>query len=124
MSISNRILLAIISLMMVFAFNRCYKEHDTVASVTLLRAFDSTKVEGAQLRLYYDGSDRIDTIITTRSNGIADVDFTEKFKAGQTGFAVLDIDLVIGDSVIEPQIGIIKVEQEQLSKQTVFCTKC
>lgn len=124
MSISHRILLAIISLMMVFALSRCYKERDTIASVTLLRASDSTKVTDAQLRLYYDGSDRIDTMITTKSNGIAEVNFTEKFKAGQTGFAVLDIDLVLGDSVIEPQIGIIKVEQEQISKQTVFCTKC
>ena len=102
----------------------CYKEKPTIAAVKLLRASDSVVVSGKQLRLYYTGGDRIDTVITTNTQGYAEVNFSDFFKVGQTGFAVLDIDMVLGDSVIEPKIGVIKVEQEKKSQQTVFCTRC
>jgi hypothetical protein len=124
MSIHVRIVSVFISVLLLFVVQGCYKEKPTVASIKLLRASDSTAVNGAELRLYYDGSTRLDALARTNSTGIAEVDYTEQFKAGQSGFAVLDVDLVIGDSVVEPLIGTIKIEQEKKSQQTVFCTRC
>jgi hypothetical protein len=124
MSIHVRIVSVFISALLLFVVQGCYKEKPTVASIKLLRASDSTAVNGAELRLYYDGSTRLDALARTNSTGIAEVDYTEQFKAGQSGFAVLDVDLVIGDSVVEPLIGTIKIEQEKKSQQTIFCTRC
>jgi hypothetical protein len=124
MSIHVRIVSVFISALLLFVVQGCYKEKATIASIKLLRASDSTAVNGAELRLYYDGSTRLDALARTNSTGIAEVDYSEQFKAGQSGFAVLDIDLVIGDSVVEPLIGTIKIEQEKKSQQTVFCTRC
>jgi hypothetical protein len=124
MSIHVRIVSVFISVLLLFVVQGCYKEKPTVASIKLLRASDSTAVNGAELRLYYDGSTRLDALARTNSTGIAEVDYTEQFKAGQSGFAVLDVDLVIGDSVVEPLIGTIKIEQEKKSQQTIFCTRC
>lgn len=124
MSVKYRIYLPFLFALVLFTLNGCYKERDTIATVKVLRAQDSSAVEYTEIRLYYDGSDRIDTIVKTSGNGEATVDFTKLFKAGQSGFAVLDVDVVSGDSIIEPLVGTIKVEQEKKSSQTVFCTKC
>ena len=124
MSVKYKIATLFLLVGLVFATQSCYKEKPTIASVKLLRASDSVAVSQKELRLYFTGGDRIDTVIKTNFQGNAEVNFSEQFKVGQTGFAVLDIDLVVGDSVIEPKIGTIKVEQEKKSQQTVFCKKC
>jgi hypothetical protein len=124
MSVKYKIAALFLLVGLVFATQSCYKEKPTIAAVKLLRASDSTAISQQELRLYYTGGDRIDTIIKTNNQGYAEVNFSEKFKVGQSGFAVLDIDMVKGDSVIEPKIGVIKVEQEKKSQQTVFCTSC
>ena len=71
----------------------CYKEKETTATVEVLRSSDSTAVRNVDVRLYFDGSDRLDTVLTSSSYGKVNVDFSEEFKSGQGGFAVLDIDI-------------------------------
>lgn len=102
----------------------CNKEEPTTATVEVLKASDSTAVSGVNVRLYFDGSERIDTTLTTSSLGRVSVDFSEEFKAGQNGFAVLDIDLKYVDTTGEAKIGVIKVEEEKDNIQTVYCHNC
>ena len=102
----------------------CYKEDATTATVEVLRATDSTAVSGVDVRLYFDGSERIDTTITASSQGKINIDFSEEFKAGQGGFAVLDVDLKYEDGTGEAKVGVIKVEEENENSQTVYCQNC
>ena len=102
----------------------CNKEDATTATVEVLRVKDSTAVGGVDVRLYFDGSERIDTTLTSSSQGKVSIDFSEEFKAGQNGFAVLDIDLNYADTTGEAKIGIIKVEEEKDNAQTVYCYNC
>ena len=102
----------------------CYKEKATTATVKVLRASDSAVMGGVTVRLYFDGSDRIDTTGLTSSFGEVDIDFTNEFKAGQGGFAVLDIDLTYSNGTAEAKVGIIKVEEEIENVQTVYCQDC
>lgn len=109
---------------LLFSLSSCYKENDTTATVEVLRAVDSTAVGGIDVRLYFDGSERIDTTLRSSSAGKISVDFTEEFKAGQGGFAVLDIDLFYNDTIGEAKVGVIKIEEEKDNEQTVYCQNC
>ena len=116
--------LLLYSSFLLILMSSCYKEKDTTAAVEVLRASDSTAVGGINVRLYFDGSERIDTTLTSSSLGKVSVDFTEEFKAGQGGFAVLDIDLRYEDGTGEAKVGVIKVEEENDNEQTVYCFDC
>jgi len=84
-----------------FAFilsNSCYKEHDTLAIITVLNNTNDQPIPGAIVRLYYEdptgqNTSIIDVEKETASDGIAAFNFTEEYKSGQAGFAVLDIDV-------------------------------
>lgn len=102
----------------------CYKEDATTATVEVLRASDSTAVGNVDVRLYFDGSDRLDTTLTSSSLGKVNVDFSDEFKSGQGGFAVLDIDLKYKNGSGEAKSGVIKVEEEKENFQTVYCQNC
>ena len=97
----------------------CYKESDTTAVITVLDAANAP-VPGAEVKLYYKfasdslGTDlRLDKEATTDASGKATFNYTEEFKAGQAGLAVLDIE-VDGDI-----LGIIKIEEEERNEETV-----
>ena len=111
------------SFLLIF-LSSCYKEDPTTATVEVLRAKDSTIVEKMNVRLYYDGSDRIDTVLRTNSLGQVEIDFSDEFKAGQSGFVVLDVDLKFTDTTGEYKVGVIKVEQEEDNFQKVYCQGC
>jgi len=102
-------------LVLVFSVSSCYKKKDTIAKVTVLDA-NSSPVGGAEVRLYYGpvvDSARIDELGTTDAAGLATFNFNELYKSGQAGFAVLDI--YVGGVVV----GIIKIEEETTSEETV-----
>ena len=97
----------------------CYKEKSTTAVVTVLDVANAP-VPGASVKLYYKyasdslGTDlRLDKTQTTDASGKATFDYTDEFKSGQAGLSVLDIE-VDGDI-----LGIIKIEEEVQSEETV-----
>ncbi len=97
----------------------CYKEKSTTAVVTVLDVANAP-VPGASVKLYYKyasdslGTDlRLDKTETTDASGKATFNYTDEFKSGQAGLSVLDIE-VDGDI-----LGIIKIEEEVQSEETV-----
>jgi hypothetical protein len=75
---------------------------------------------GATVRLYSNGNapreKRFDLELITDGSGKATYDFTDYYKSGQAGFAVLDISVSKGNLEGE---GIIKVEEEQTTEEVV-----
>ena len=103
-------------IVLVFSFTSCYKKKDTIANVTVLNVLNEP-VAGIEVRLFYGtsaDSARIDEVATTGGGGTASFNFNELYKSGQAGFAVLDI--YIGGNVV----GIIKIEEETNSEETVI----
>ena len=103
-------------IVLVFSFTSCYKKKDTIANVTVMNA-NNDPVVGAEVRLFYGvsaDSARIDELGTTGGDGIATFNFNELYKSGQAGFAVLDIYV---QGVL---VGIIKIEEEKTSDETVI----
>ena len=93
-------------LVMVFSVTSCYKKKDTIAKVYVLDA-NNAPVGGTEVRLFYGvnaDSARIDELGTTDASGLATFNFNELYKSGQAGFVV----------------GIIKVEEETTSEETVI----
>ncbi len=108
---------AIIALL--FSVTSCYKKKDTIATITVVDA-SSNPVGGQEVRLAYDTAGtqdpaivRIDQTATSDASGIASFNFNDLYKSGQAGFAVLDIYV---NGVI---VGIVKVEEETTSEETV-----
>ncbi len=101
----------------------CRKEGDTVAEIKVIGT-DGAPVSGAMVRLY--GTPTvvttramiIDDTLYTNAQGIAKFDYSENYNLGQAGVFVLDIE-VRADGPLYGD-GIIKVEQEEISKETVI----
>ena len=80
---------------------------------------------GAEVRLFAVGSVdqtfigelRFDTTQVTNAAGSVSFNFSEYYKQGQAGFAVLDIEATKGSLT---GIGIIKIEEEMTNEQTVI----
>jgi hypothetical protein len=103
-------------IVLAFSFTSCYKKKDTIANVTVMNA-NNEAVSGVEVRLFYGvsaDSARIDEISTTGGGGTAIFNFNELYKSGQAGFAVLDI--YVGGNIV----GIIKIEEEKTSDETVI----
>lgn len=120
-----------ISVILVLAttFYSCEDEEPTIAEITVVTPSGS-RVEGAQVRLYGQGTlddkdtagvgdIRIDETRYTGSNGIAAFDFSRFYEPGQSGFAILDVDIVkeYPDSTAGVQ-GLIKIEEEKVNRKT------
>ncbi len=106
-------------LVMVFTVSSCYRKKDTIASVTVVDA-NNNPLGGQEVRLTYDTTGsfdedvvRIDQTATTDASGVASFNFNDLYKSGQAGFAVLDI--YVNGAVV----GIIKIEEEVTSEETV-----
>ena len=106
-----------------FVVNGCKKDKETIATVTIVND-DGAVVPGATVRLFSNPSEyppppnalRFDTTQVTNGTGKVTFDFTEFYKKGQAGFAVLDIEAYKGGLNGE---GIIKIEEETTSEETI-----
>ena len=106
-----------------FTFIGCRKKKDTSAEITVRNSSGST-VANAQVVLYPTGSqqgsvinsDIYDTAYTNQE-GVARFNFNEVYQLGQAGVVVLNIRAKSGASVGN---GIIKIEEEVETKETVY----
>lgn len=120
-----------LNLLLVFALSlavmvSCYREEDTIAEIRVVTANDSP-VPGAEVRLFGQGTLNssdvgnviIDTIGFTGSNGITAFDFTDSYKSGQSGFAILNVEITaeFPDSTVFLE-GIIRVVEEETTRRT------
>lgn len=100
----------------------CKKEDPTVASIKVVDTSGEV-ISGAFVRLYGTSTTTppraniIDDTVYTNVDGIANFDYTDYFKLGQSGFAVLDIDVTYETFV---GTGILKVEEEKTNSETVI----
>lgn len=100
----------------------CRKKKDTIAKI-YVRDASSQYVEGATVILY--GQSTInqpanvvlyDTTLTN-SSGVAVFNYNDVYQLGQAGVAVLNIKAFKNGAQGQ---GIIKIEEEKVSEQTVF----
>lgn len=104
-------------------FSSCVKEEPTIAVVRVIDA-NGDPVQGATVRLYGSPSQTppppnaiaLDTTFITDATGTVTVDYSEEYKLGQAGFAVLDIEAYKGALY---GVGIIKVEEQETTEVTI-----
>jgi len=103
----------------------CRKEEDTKAIITVID-IESIPQEGFVVKMFGEASENnqgqvqeiaIDREMITNANGQAEFDFTEDYELGQAGFAVLNVEVQFGDSIIE---SIVKVEPEETTEETII----
>ncbi len=106
-----------------FAFIGCRKKKDTSAEITV-RNSSGSAVANAQVVLYPTGSQQGSVINSeiydtayTNQEGVARFNFNEVYQLGQAGVVVLNIKAKSGSDVGE---GIIKIEEEVETKETVY----
>ena len=116
------IALSVVALLCMATFVGCRKKEDTIAEVTV-RDSSNQAVAGARVVIYGQSTTNqpanvvlYDTTMTN-SAGVATFNFNDEYQLGQAGVAVLNID-VQKDALTGT--GIIKVEQEVVSSETVF----
>lgn len=112
-----------------FVVSGCKKDKKTIATITIVSK-TGAPVPGATVKIYSacsecpgaPGGDRFDTtemgFLTQITNGTGKVsyDFTDYYKKGQAGFAVLDIKAVKGELKGN---GVIKIEEETVNEETI-----
>ena len=106
-------------LAILFISHSCYKPKSTIATITVLNDSNNSAVSGATVRLFYDDPAGINTSIineqnTTSDEGVVNFDFSEYYKDGQAGFAVLDIEV---NNVF---VGVIQVEERATTEKTIY----
>ena len=106
-------------LAILFISHSCYKPKSTIATITVLNDSNNSPVSGATVRLFYDDPTGINTSIineqnTTSDEGVVNFDFSEYYKDGQAGFAVLDLEV---NNVF---VGVIQVEERATTEKTIY----
>ena len=104
-------------------FSSCKKDEETIATVLILDV-DGKPVPGAEVRLFGVPSEpcngcTVRFVTTQTSNGTGKVtfDFSDFYKSGQAGFAVLNIEAVKGSLFGS---GIIKIEEQETNEESVI----
>jgi hypothetical protein len=119
---SKYALFALIAILGVGVNVSCRKKKDTIAKI-YVRDASSQYVEGATVILYgqstiNQGANVVlyDTTLTN-SSGVAVFNYNEVYQLGQAGVAVLNIKAYKNGAQGQ---GIIKIEEEVISEETVF----
>jgi hypothetical protein len=104
----------------------CNKEEDTIAEVKVITQ-SGAPVAGAQVRIFAQGTVdqtqvgliRFDRTDFTNSSGVVSFDFTEDYKRGQSGFAILNLEITkeFPDSTAFLE-GIMKIVEEETNRKT------
>lgn len=122
MKMNRYIALSVVALLSLTMFVGCRKKQDTIAEITVLDASNQA-VSGARVVIYGQSTTNQPANVVlydtteTNSSGVAIFNFNDVYQLGQAGVAVLNID--VQKDQLTGQ-GIIKVEQEVTSKETVF----
>ncbi|MFY8136475.1 MAG: hypothetical protein ACOVMR_00125 [Flavobacteriales bacterium] len=117
-----KLFLLLLSTASVVTLSSCKKDEETIATVLVL---DNTgkPVPGVSVRLFGEPSEpcetcviRFDTLAVTNGTGKVTFDFSDFYKSGQAGFAVLNIEATKGSLFGE---GIIKIEEEKTTEESI-----
>lgn len=108
----------------IIGIGSCRKKEDTIAKIYVLDQ-NNSRVAGATVELIGEespgssqhGSIRDPKVATTNDQGEAIFNYNDIYQLGQCGVAVFTIKASLGGAVGN---GIIKVEQEETSEETVF----
>lgn len=108
--------------LLIIGATSCNPEEDTVVIITVVDE-NNVPQDGALVKLYADPNSpngdptRLNKQATTDLAGQAVFDYTEFYKQGQSGFAVLDIlatkDTLVGEDII-------KILEEEVNEKKVF----
>lgn len=104
----------------------CNPEEDTIAEIIVVTP-EGSRVAGAEVRMFGQGTiddDQVGDIAIdrtqfTNANGVAIFDYTDQYEPGQSGFAILDVEITFEtpDSTAFAN-GIMKVVEEETSAKT------
>lgn len=104
----------------------CNREEDTIAELIVVTP-EGSRVPGAEVRMFGQGTiddDQVGDIAIdrtqfTNSNGVAEFDFTDQYEPGQSGFAILDVEITFEtpDSTAFVN-GIMKIVEEETTTKT------
>ncbi len=107
----------------ILSIGSCRKKEDTIAKIYVLDQ-NNSRVAGATVELIGEetggpghGSIRDPKVATTNEQGEATFNYNDIYQLGQCGVAVFKIKASLGGAVGN---GIIKVEQEETTEETVF----
>lgn len=122
-TLKKTIVFAVLAILGVgFSSTGCRKKKDTIA-IIYVRDAANQLVSGAQVVLYGQSTTTQPSNVvlydttTTNTSGEAKFNFNDVYQLGQAGVAVLNIEASASGLSGE---GIIKVEQETTSEETVF----
>jgi hypothetical protein len=103
------------------AFISCNREEDTIAEI-IVETPEGSRVGGAEVRMFGQGTVddnqvgdiAIDRTQFTNSNGVAEFDYTDQYEPGQSGFAILDVEITFESPDSTSFVnGIMKVVEEE-----------
>jgi hypothetical protein len=105
----------------IITIGSCRKKEDTIAKIYVLDQ-NNSRVAGATVELIGEttigkGGIRDPKTATTNEQGEATFNYNDVYQLGQCGVAVFKIKASLGGAVGN---GIIKVEQEETTEETVF----
>ena len=112
-----RIFLISIIIICFSSINSCYKSDETIAIVRVLDNNTNDPIENISIRLFFDDSLRTtlyDVTKNTTVNGTASFDFSDGYKDGQGGFAVLDVEV---DGVF---MGVINIVEMTTTEKVIY----
>ena len=118
------LLCSLIAMTLIPVATSCNKEKDTVAIITVVDT-GGHPVDSAYVKLFanlaYPIGDpsRLLREGLTDGSGQVEFDYTDQYKQGQAGFAVLDI-VSFNDSAVGE--GIIKILEEETNEETITLT--
>lgn len=116
---SSILTLSLLFVLCLTVMSSCRTKDDTIAIITV-RDANNNPVANAGVRVYSSGTggvNSIDDLAQTNSSGEAFFNYNDEYQLGQAGVAILDIE-VTKDA--ETSHGIIKIEQEATTLETVY----
>ena len=101
------------------SLNSCYKPDQTIAIIRVLDNNTNDPIENISVRLFFDNSNGAtiplyDVVKNTSNDGTASFDFSDGYKDGQGGFAVLDVEI---DGVF---MGVINIVEMTTTEKVIY----
>ena len=117
LKIYYRLFLISIIIICFSSLDSCYKSDETIAIVRVLDNNTNDPIANISIRLFFDDSLRTtlyDVTKYTSVNGTASFDFSDGYKDGQGGFAVLDVEV---DGVF---MGVINIVEMTTTEKVIY----